>query len=192
VGAGRRHRERGEVVTGERCERARRLERDRPPCGLHHRGLGRRDDERAHERLVAERVGHDADLRLLARLRDRERAERAQQRLVDVFPRERERKEIRLRVGLRLDTRQREEPAAIGRLPLGVIGDLDAPYRLRLRRVPAAAGDERGERVVLELAAHFVGHAEPPRHHALTKEARPAVEQHEHAQLLREHLLLAP
>ena len=165
-----RYRQRGEVRSDQPRERARRLEVQAAPRRLDPHPLADRGDQRAHKGLVAERIGEHADLCLLARFGDRETAQSVHQALVDVFPGESERQEIGLRFVTRaLHTRQCDQPASVSRLPLDMIGDLDAPHRLAFRRIPATPGDECRQRVLLDLVAHFLRHRDAPRHDAIAK-----------------------
>ena len=177
-----RRRQRGDVRSDQPCERVRRLEVQASARRLELHAFAYRGDQRTNEGLVAERIREHADLCLLPSFGDREAAQRAHQA---IFPGEGERQEIGLRFVTRaLHARQRDQPASVSRLPLDMIGDLDAPHRLAFPGIPAAPADELRQHLAFELLANLFRQGDAPRHDAVAEQARPTVEQNQHGKLL--------
>ncbi len=170
-----------------RGEGARRREAQRAICGRQRLLLADRLHHVAAERLVRQRVGHHADIRLLANARDGERRERAHVILV-LFPAERERQEI-LAIA-HLD--EGEEPADRACFPDHMVQHLRLAHRLALLRVPALGRDEVRQHLLLQPRAQLLGHADAPGHHLVAEEAGPAVEQDHHRRLLVQQHFLVP
>ena len=113
--AGRRHGELRDVGPPASAANARvGTKRILPERRLQLGAVADRRDQRAAERLVAERVADDADLRVLPRLGDGQRAERLRSDLVVVvLPGERHRQEIALRLAVgRFDAGHRAPASA--------------------------------------------------------------------------------
>ena len=112
--------------------------------------------QRAAKVFVGKCVREHADATLLPYPGDSRVLHCAHSFVWRVFPDERQRKEIILRLaGGALGASQRDQPARWGVAPLHVIDQRDALEGLAFGRVPALRGDKCGQEIALELSAYF-------------------------------------
>jgi len=154
-------------------------------------GLVDRVDQFAAKHIVGERVRKRAHACLLTRARQ-QRALHAVHALFVFFPDERERQQKALRIAVRpLSAGDDEEPTAGLPVPFGEVEQRDPLRRIGVSPIPSSSRDERRQDVALEVSSRLLRHGDPPRDHPVAEQARPAVEEHEHGQLLARRTLFA-